>query len=183
MHPLDSTDGVFSDDRVTAPWFTLEVMDSVCGVCVCVCICLATSSATLQETRKALYQPCPRVLLQLAGLGFALCHSHTHSHTVDQGIPGGLPPCEHQNSLHYGDPHMGSWGPQRCPVVIGKPLGDSLLNSAQHVGPLRISCSPRSQLYFQLPLLPRLGLQLLPLLSFLCCSLCLGYPTLLRLLS
>jgi len=96
-------------------------------VCVCVCICLATSSATLQETRKALYQPCPRVLLQLAGLGFALCHSHTHSHTVDQGIPGGLPPCEHQNSLHYGDPHMGSWGPQRCPVVIGKPLGDSLL--------------------------------------------------------
>jgi len=36
MHPLDSTDGVFSDDRVTAPWFTLEVMDSVCGVCVCV---------------------------------------------------------------------------------------------------------------------------------------------------
>ena len=38
MHPLDGTDGVFSDDRVTAPWFTLEVIDSVC-VCVCVCAC------------------------------------------------------------------------------------------------------------------------------------------------
>lgn len=64
-----------------------------------------------------------------------------------------------------------------------EPLGDSLLNSAQRMGPLRISCSPGSQSYFQLPLLPRLGLHLLPLLSFLCCSLCLGYPTLLRLLS
>ena len=41
MHPLDGTDGVFSDDRVTAPWFTLEVMDSVC-VCVCVCVYLSS---------------------------------------------------------------------------------------------------------------------------------------------
>lgn len=93
-------------------------------MCVCVCVCvfiLATSSAALQETQKALYQPCSRVLLQLAGLGL-LCRS-LHSHTVDQDIPGGLPPYGHQNSLHHGDPHTGSWGPKKVSRVIRKPLG------------------------------------------------------------
>ena len=113
---------MFSDDRVTAPWFTLEVMDSVCvGVCVCVCICLA-----LQETQKPLYQPCSGVLLQQAGLGFAQRSSHTDSHTVAQDIPGGLPPCGHQNSLHCGASHR-LLGPPEVSSGDRGPLVDSLL--------------------------------------------------------
>ena len=96
---------MFSDERVTAPWFTLEVIDCVCVyVCVCVCVCVCICLA-LQETQKPLYQPCSGVLLQQAGLGFAQRSSHTDSHTVGQDIPGGLPPCGHQNSLHCGASH------------------------------------------------------------------------------